>query len=395
MRLTYSQILAQHLRNINLSGSQDAGIIADFTQNLGTRYQLMLAKLENYRTNLEYGFNVGMTSTLGSTGIAQQIATVTSSGTTATIVTSAAHGYSSTNVVTIGGINPSGFNGTYTITVVNSTTFTYTLGATLNGVAGTTSQFYPLPVGEVTIEGMYITVNGVNFPLQIINSRYNWEQLNAIQIQASAIPQFYFPRRDDFGIWPTPQAMYTGNMSYYYRDRNLSIADYTGTTMNVVNGSTLITGFGSAFTPAMVGRWFTVTDPTAPGQGYWYRITGYVDTNNLTLYQPYSGVTKFITGFLIGQTPELPEEGHGLLNWGVLSDYYAGIQKDPTNAALYNNYFWTGDFQNSTRVEGSREIAGGLLGMMSRYNNRDNSRVVRRKPKLNPLQYKVFATTLS
>lgn len=378
-------------------GTSDLQILADFNQNLGTRYQLMLAKLANYRTNLEYGFNIGMAATLASTGIAQQIATATSSGTTATIVTSAAHGYSTSNVITVGGINPSGYNGTFIITVTNSTTFTYTLPATVNNVAGTTSQFYPLPTGEVTIEGMFITIGSVNYPLQIINSRWDWEQLNAIQIQASAVPQFYFPRRDDWGIWPTPQALYTGNMSYYYRDRNLSIADYVTGTATVTANSQTVIGVGTTWTSAMVGRWFTVTDPAVPGQGYWYRITAVNSATSLTLYSPWNQATA-TTGsglYIVGQTPELPEEGHGLLNWGVLADFYAGLQKDPTNAATYNNYFWTGDFNNTTRREGSRDIAGGLLGLMSRYSNRDDTRLIKRKPKLNPLQYKVFATTLS
>jgi len=57
---------------------------------------------------------------------AQTISNLTSSGTTCTLVTSAAHGLITGNQVTITGASPSQYNGTFRITVTNGTTFTYT-----------------------------------------------------------------------------------------------------------------------------------------------------------------------------------------------------------------------------------------------------------------------------
>lgn len=54
------------------------------------------------------------------------ISTATSSSTTATITTSAAHGFSTSDSVVVTGVNVAGYNGTFTITVTGSTTFTYT-----------------------------------------------------------------------------------------------------------------------------------------------------------------------------------------------------------------------------------------------------------------------------
>lgn len=336
-----------------------------------------------------------MQVTLLSSGVAQTISSVTSSSTTATVTTSAAHGYTTSNSVQITGVSPSGYNGTFVITVTSTTAFTYTLPASLSSVAGTTSQYYPYPIGEISVDGMYITVGSVNYPLQIINSIYEWEKLNAIQIQASALPQFYFPRRDDFGIWPTPQTVYTGKISYHYRDRNLSVVDYSTGTITATYGSNQIIGSGTTFTSAMVGRWITITDTTVGGQGYWYRITGFTDTTHVSIYQPWPNTTAAGATYNIGETPEIPEEGHILLVDGTTADFYTSLRKDLENGSLYENRFWTGDPNNSTREIGNSNIAAGLVGLMNRYSDRDDTHIINRKPNLNPLSTKIFATNLT
>lgn len=337
-----------------------------------------------------------MQLTLLTSGVSQTISGITSVSTTATVTTGGAHGLTTSNIVEISGAFPGGYNGKYTITVTSTTTFTYTLATALTSPAAVT-QYYPYPQGEVQIEGMYITVGSVNYPLQAIDSRFNWEQLNAIQIQASAVPQFYFVRRDDWGIWPTPQTVYTGNMSYRYRDRDLTVADVTSPgTISVQNGSRTITGVGTAFIPAMVGRWFVITDPTVPGQGYWYRLVGYTSSTVAQMNQAWNNTSASgVSLWTIGETPEIPEEGHVILAAGVTADYYGGIQKDPENYSRYDNIFWTGNSMNTSRTLGDKNIIGGLLGLMDRYTDRDDRHIVKRKPHLNPLQYKVWATSLS
>lgn len=399
MRLTTTQILNQHLRNINSVGTTDTNILADFYYNLGQRYQLILAKLNNFKTQKSFTFQSGMNVTLLSSGVTQSISSITSSSTTATVTTSAAHGYSTSNVVNIFGANPTGYNGTYTITVTSTTTFTYTLAASISTSATNTASA-PYAPGLVSVEGGYITIGSVNYPLRPLNSRWNDEQLNAIQIQASAIPQFYFVEQDSFKIWPIPQATYTGTIYYHYRDRNLSVADYTTGTVSLTQGSNLVTGSGTTFTAAMVGRWFTVTDTTVPGQGYWYRITGYTDATHISLgslTQPVEWGNANCSGatYLIGESPEIPEELHSILAWGTAADFYGGMRKDPVSAAMYDNLFWTGNPQNANRQDSDSSITGGLLGGINLYKDRDNRHIIKRRPKLSPLQYKIFASTLS
>lgn len=399
MRLTYSNLLAQHLRNINLVGSNDNDVLADFAYNLGQRYQLALAKMANFRTQKSYTFTTGINSTLLSSSVSQSISTITSVSTTATVTTAVAHGYSSTNVVNISGANEAAYNGTFTITVTSTTKFTYTMPTTTTSPA-TISPSVPYAPGLVSIEGGFVTIGSVNYPLSPLEARWNEEQLTAIQIQASAIPQFYFVEQDSFKIWPVPQASYSGTIYYHYRDRNLSVADYTFSTVSLTKGSNLVTGSGTTFTPAMVGSWFSITDPAVPGQGYWYRITGYTSATQISLgtltgeatwnNASASGVT-----YVIGETPELPEEMHSILSWGTAADFYAGMQKDPTSAAMFDNLFWTGSPANAVRTQGDSSITGGLLGGIDRYATRDDRHIIKRKPRLSPLQNKVWATSLS
>lgn len=329
MRLTYQDLRYEHYRAINLSNTDgtpktDVNIDNNFNMHLGQRYQLILAKMNNYKTVKTYSVNTA-----------------------------------------------------------------------------SNTQIYPFPPGLVTIEGGYITVGSVNYPLTPINSRYNIEQLNAISIQASALPQFYFVEQDSFQIWPIPQAVYSGKIYYHFRDRNLSINDYSAGTVSLTLNSNIITGSGTTFTPAMVGRWFTITDPTVYGQGYWYRVTGYTDATHVTMGALDGTAVKWanttVSGatYRIGETPELPEEMHVCLAWGTASDYYASMRKDMDAGSYYSNLFWTGDGSNPNRDFENKKIMGGVIGGINLYRDRDSRTIIHRKPRLNPLQYKVFATTLS
>ena len=58
---------------------------------------------------------------------AQSVSTLTRSGTTATATTAAAHGYATSDYVTISGAGEEGYNGTYQITVTGGSTLTYTV----------------------------------------------------------------------------------------------------------------------------------------------------------------------------------------------------------------------------------------------------------------------------
>jgi hypothetical protein len=74
------------------------------------------------------------------TGV-ESIDTITHVGEVATLITDSAHGLSTGNQVAIAGCTPSAYNGVYTITVVNSTTFTYTMASVPAGNASTVGTY--------------------------------------------------------------------------------------------------------------------------------------------------------------------------------------------------------------------------------------------------------------
>ena len=63
------------------------------------------------------------------TDTAQAISSITRSGSTATVTTSASHGYATDDWITIAGASESGYNGVFQITKTAATTFTYDLGS--------------------------------------------------------------------------------------------------------------------------------------------------------------------------------------------------------------------------------------------------------------------------
>jgi hypothetical protein len=78
------------------------------------------------------------------TDIAQTISTITRGGTgnlTATLTTAVAHGLVTGNTVTVAGAVPAQFNGAYRITVINATTFTYTMATAPSGDASTVGTY--------------------------------------------------------------------------------------------------------------------------------------------------------------------------------------------------------------------------------------------------------------
>lgn len=68
-------------------------------------------------------------STLAAIGTAQAVASLTRSGTTATLTTTLAHGLVTGNIITLAGFTPSGYNGSYTVTVTGATTLTFVMNS--------------------------------------------------------------------------------------------------------------------------------------------------------------------------------------------------------------------------------------------------------------------------
>lgn len=257
-------------------------------------------------------------------------------------------------------------------------------------------QAYHNPPGVGSIESCTVDVGSQDIPLTVVHSQTEWNRINQYLISGSAHPLFIFPKRDTFEIWPIPGGAYTLNLNVHLRDRTLTVADYTTATVTLSNNATTLTGSGTTFTAAMVGRWFEVTAATSDGKGIWYRIASFSSTTVMALETSWVSSAASGVTYRIGQTPELPEELHYLCYVGPISDYFAEIRGNIEKATWFNNVFYTGDGNNNSRDP--EKIEGGLIGAKTRYASRSSAVVIKRKPSQNAapsLVNKMWATTVT
>jgi hypothetical protein len=263
-------------------------------------------------------------------------------------------------------------------------------------------QYYHYPWEIREIEGLTITINSVIYPLIPIHSNRRWNEINAIQIQAGAIPLHYFKRQRDFGIWPIPQAVYTGTIEYTVRGGGMVREDYTQGTVTTVENDATVEGAGSPAwsitTNILADDWFSLTDSNGEPRGSWYRVGSITDADTLELESVFEEDGEAGATYVIGQTPEGPEEGHELRAYGALMDYFLSFRQSPTKAKVWANLFWTGDPGISRQIavaERKPWTGGGLLGLINDYTNRDSSQLIERRTDRGDPRMKVWATTIS
>lgn len=255
-------------------------------------------------------------------------------------------------------------------------------------------QYYHYPPNFKEIESLQITIGSVNYPLKPIHSNKEWVDLNAIDIQPSAIPQYYFKRQRDFGIWPIPQDAYTGTLEYSIRAGGMTKTDYETGTVTVVENDETVEGSGTTWTGgnAAFDMWFSLADSNGESKGSWYRISSVTDADTLELESVFEETGAATQNYIIGESPELPEDLHELLAIGATADYYAGFRQSLSKAQAWENKFYTGDFNNSSRK--AENVKGGLIDAIRRYENRNDSQLVQRR-KDYQIKDRVWAVDLS
>lgn len=255
-------------------------------------------------------------------------------------------------------------------------------------------QYYHIPSNYKSVKNLMITIGSVDYTLKPEFSYTNWRKLNAIDFQAGAIPARYFSRQRDFGIWPIPQDDYTGTVVYGIRAGGMTKSDYVTGTVTATENSQALVGVGTTWTGgnAATDMWFSLADSNGESKGSWYRIASVTDATNLTLESYFEETTAATQKYIIGESPELPEDTHDLLVHGAVADYYASFRQDLAKAQLWNNMFWTGDWEKTTRDPD--KVQGGLIDAISRYQDRDDSQLVTRSYKQSASS-QIFATDLS
>ena len=243
------------------------------------------------------------------------------------------------------------------------------------------------------VKSLVITIGSIKYNLDPIFSYDRWDDKNAITIQAGVIPQNFFNRQRDFGIWPIPQDAYTGTIVYNLRAGGLTATDYITGTVTATENDATIAGSGTTFTALMVGRWFSLADTNGESKGSWYRVSSFTSATSIELETFFEETTIAGSKFIIGESPELPNEGHELLAWGAIADYYAEKRQSITKAQSWENKFYTGDFNNKSRD--ANRVEGGLINLIEKYIDRNDSQIIKRAPRRQNARDKVWASTIS
>lgn len=220
--------------------------------------------------------------------------------------------------------------------------------------------YYPFRPGFAKLTSLVVNVGTYKPPLIIVQSEDEWNRLQQVPITA-AWPTKVYPRRDDFGLFPTPQTVYTMTISGIWVPINMTADDYKAGTIAWTNGSSAIVGTATTFTASMVGQWLGSTASDGTFNSNLYRIATFTDTTHITVDRNVIDATASGLTFLIGQSPEVPEDIHQFIPYRVASAYYGIRRRNPTLAQQYLNYFWTGDYDNGKR-EG--EVMGGVLNVL-------------------------------
>jgi hypothetical protein len=165
----------------------------------------------------------------------------------------------------------------------------------------------------------------------------HWAKLNQM-LYKSNIPVWFRVMNDKVELWPVPSsAGNTLTVTARIKQGDLNAADYTtGTITTLANGGTSVTGNGTTWTAAMVGRYLNIP-LSQGGDGMWYEIATFVSATSITLVKPYQGASlaAATATYTIGQACLIPEDYQQTPVYQALELYYTSIQPEADRAALY------------------------------------------------------------
>lgn len=230
-------------------------------------------------------------------------------------------------------------------------------------------QFYQMPEDAVRIDKVTITIGNIDYPLTEIASDQDWYYINSRNTTTSEIPEFFYVRgQDEFGIYPTPASSVSnaGELVYQARVADLGVADYTTGTIAVTNGDATVTGTGTTFTAAMVGRYLKPT--TSGDDALWYKIDTFTSATSIELENVFGGTTGSGLSYTIGQLPNIPEEYHVNIVDYALYRYYLR-RRDREIATMFKADFEIG-MQRAKRDYSSKTVSNYIPGKRRHsYNN--------------------------
>lgn len=249
----------------------------------------------------------------------------------------------------------------------------YFAETTANFTTAANDYQYDLPYNFGRMVSVRIDISDVHYVLKEVSSHDEWQKLHIYRDTSTGdIPEYFHITGDSMEIYPVPtSAGSSNNGTFHYIKRvvDMTAADYTTGTVTLTNASTTVTGSGTTFTAAMVGRSIKGTTDAR-----WYELLTFTSTTVMVLKKAFQGTTGSGLSYTIGELPLIPEDYHQLLWMQPVSHYWA-MKKEPDQAAYYQSLYEKGkrEFFNAYDKRSRAQIlrpmsprnAGGYLGTVS------------------------------
>ncbi len=255
---------------------------------------------------------------------------------------------------------------------------TFENSATLTAATVAEQQYYHNPIALKSIENIAVSVDDTTYNATPVNSVDKWNKLNIIDVNSDIVQKF-FRRKNDYGLWPIPSSANTITITYTKTAVPMTSEDYVEGDVTVTENSQTVTGNGTTWsgTNAKIGYWFSLADSNGEPRGNWYRISAVGSTTSITLETFFEEVGESGASYIIGETPEVPEEAHPLISIGAVADYFMFKRKDTKTGKEFNNMFWTGSPNiTASFARDTNPKMGGLLGLIASVEDRDDDSAI-------------------
>lgn len=204
----------------------------------------------------------------------------------------------------------------------------------INTVASQQAYFIPLNIKK--IRNVTVLANSVRSVPQEIIDPSEWDRINTYSSQStSSAPQYYTVRAGQILFWPTPSAnnnVITFN-ALRQPQRDMTLLDYSIGTISVTNGSAVVTGALTSWTSTVVkpDAWINII-------GQEYEILNQNSATQITLAQPFQGMTASGIGYRIGDATFLPEAFDDAVWMKAASDFMRNREDGEQKNSLLQDF---------------------------------------------------------
>lgn len=216
---------------------------------------------------------------------------------------------------------------------------------------------YPLPANYGKIKNVVWVDGEQTYRLEEVT---NWDEWNHLRSYVSqARPTHYMVVKGATGnaqyeLWVNPnpsEADKTLRVVYQRLVPSMSNIDYTDGTIAVTNDSATVTGTGTTFTAAMVGRSIQLPD------GLWYDITARTSDTQITVASPYLGSTESGASYIIGEIPIIPE-AHQDTIWSYAVAKYWAMERQLEDSAFWMSLYNQGvaELEADVKAKSMRQV---------------------------------------